>query len=512
MNLSNILKQFGFKSSLFRLSTDVVLVTGSLFAAFIARFFWEVINNSSNTIKPDALFEKFLNGFFYCLPFVLILNIVCYAAFGFYTKGKLYSGKHKIIWVFQAVSLSYLLVALFAFMHSDPLLPRSVLPVSWIITTFALSFARIWTSIWRIIVLPEERLSNRKSNDNIYNILVIGGAGYIGSALLKLLLERGYNVRLFDLFIYGYEPIESLRSNKQLEIQKGDFRRVEDVVKAMQGIDTVIHLGGLVGDPACALDEKLTIEINLMATRMIAEVAKAHKVKRLVFASTCSVYGENDDILNETSPLNPVSLYAKSKIASEEVLEKMSDDDFNPVILRFGTIYGFSGRTRFDLVVNLLTAKAIVDQKITLYGGDQWRPFVHVQDAARGILGIIEAPIKIVAKQTFNVGSDEQNMTLRQAGELIKKIVPDAELIDFGSSEDRRNYKVSFEKIQNSIGFKPSWTVEEGIRQVVDSFKEELITNYQDPKYSNVKFLTEDLLGKLNYTTGWEDVLIEKHE
>ena len=175
-------------------------------------------------------------------------------------------------------------------------------------------------------MLVEEESGNSKANCKISDVLVIGGSGYIGSALLKILLERGYRVRLLDLFLYGYEPINEVKDHPNLDIKQGDLRRVEHVVEAMQGMDAVIHLGALVGDPACALDEKLTIEINLMATRLVAEVAKANKVQRLIFASTCSVYGASDEMLNEHSKLNPVSLYAKSKVASERVLNELKDD------------------------------------------------------------------------------------------------------------------------------------------------------------------------------------------
>ncbi len=233
------------------------------------------------------------------------------------------------------------------------------------------------------------------------HVLVIGGGGYIGSALLPKLLDSGYHVRLLDLLLFGTEPIADVLDHPNLEIVQADFRQVDEVVAAVRGMDTLIHLGAIVGDPACALDEELTIEVNLMATRMIAEVAKGSGVKRFIFASTCSVYGASDEILDERSALNPVSLYARSKIASEKVLRKMADDRFAPVILRFGTIYGLSGRTRFDLVVNLLAAKALIDKQITVFDGDQWRPFVHVDDAAQAVFKVLEAPEKSRAQRNL---------------------------------------------------------------------------------------------------------------
>jgi len=330
--------------------------------------------------------------------------------------------------------------------------------------------------------------------------------------LLPRLLERGYRVRLLDLLLFGKEPIAHVLHHPNLEIIQADFRQVDKVVEAMRGVDTVVHLGGLVGDPACALDENLTIEINLVATRTIAEIAKGMHVRRFIFASTCSVYGASDQVLDERSNLNPVSLYARSKIASEQVLHQLQSDDFSVVILRFGTIYGLSGRTRFDLVVNLLTAKAVVDKKITVFGGDQWRPFVHVDDAARAVMLAVEAPKERVHNETFNVGSNEGNMTLGMVGELVKKLVPDAELIDSGRDGDRRNYRVDFSKIRNRLGFEPQWTVEQGIQQVIEALKSGKVRDYRAAMYSNVKYLTEGATSDAvkQYYLGWEKSLIQQ--
>jgi len=394
-------------------------------------------------------------------------------------------------------------------MSQGGFIPRSVLPISWMMTCFTIGLARLWSFIWRNIILQEEPINRLQSYGRIKRILLIGGGGYIGSALLPNLLKQGYQVRLLDLFLFGFEPIADFKNHKNLEIKKGDLRRIEHVIEAMQDVDAVIHLGGLVGDPACALDEKLTIEINLMATRLIGEVAKAHKVKRFIFASSCSVYGASDKTLNENSTLNPVSLYAKSKVASERVLNELKDDNFIPIMLRFGTIYGFSGRTRFDLVINLLTAKALVEGIITLYGGEQWRPFVHVQDAANSIIATLDAPIHKVANQIFNVGSNEQNMTLLQVGELINQVVPTAKLVDLGIDGDRRNYRVNFDKIYDVLGFRPSWSVEKGIDQVIEAFNNGKISDYKDSKYSNVQSLLNDMDGQLVHSTGWEEQFIE---
>ena len=331
-------------------------------------------------------------------------------------------------------------------------------------------------------------------------VLVIGGAGYIGSALLPKLLDRGFHVTLLDLGMFGADPISNVLSHPRLNYVRGDFRRVDIVVEAMQDADAVVHLGGIVGDPACAVNESLTVDLNVISTKMLVEAAKAVGVQRFIFASTCSVYGasSDDSFLNEDSPLSPVSLYARSKIASEKVIRSViGQDDLAPVILRFGTIYGLSGRTRFDLVVNLLTAMAIVDKKITVFGGDQWRPFVHVDDAAAAILKAIEAPLAVVAWQTLNVGSTQENYRILDVGKLIQAEIPGSQLLECADKSDKRNYRVSFEKIASLLDFRPEWTVRMGVRQVAEAFASGRIRDYKDPLFSNYKFLTDESHSRL---------------
>jgi len=387
-------------------------------------------------------------------------------------------------------------------------MPRSVLFIAWGITMIVMLFARIWSIVWRNLVIQEDGAEIRAARDE-RKVLLIGGAGYIGSALLPKLLKEGYHVRLLDLFLYGREPIKDCLDHPNLEIVEGDFRQIEKVVSSMRDVGSVIHLGGIVGDPACALDEQLTIEINLMATRMIAEVALGKGVRRLVFASTCSVYGASDQILDEQSVLNPVSLYARSKIASEHVLLENRAPGFAPVILRFGTIFGFSGRTRFDLVVNLLTAKAVFDGKITLYDGNQWRPFVHVDDAARAVMTVLEAPTARIDGEVFNIGGDELNYTLQQVGEIIQKMVPSAELLDLGTNADRRNYRVDFRRARCVLAFEPRWTLQQGISQVIDAIRAGDVVDYTLAKYSNVKLLNDDKIHVLGKQSGWERKVLE---
>ena len=439
------------------------------------------------------------------------LGPLLFYAMGFYTKGRSYSGRYKALVILQSTALLFSTVALcLYFVRLQPAFPRSSLLLAFTNGSILLLVARLWAKLWKHLVIQENQLQRASVERGRQSVLVIGGAGYIGSALLPKLLDRGYHVRLLDCFLYGEEPIQPVMQHPNLEVHRGDFRNVDTVVAAMRDMKSVIHLGGLVGDPACALDEELTIQINLIATRMIAQVAKGNRISRFVFASSCSVYGASDQILNERSALNPVSLYARSKIASENVLLGLRGDGFEPVILRFGTIYGLSGRTRFDLVVNLLAAKALVEKIITVYGKDQWRPFLHVHDAGRALMSALDARSESVSPLIFNVGCDEQNRTLGQVGELIRTMVPGSVLRCTEDNVDRRNYRVEFRRIREGLGFEPVWKIEAGVQQVLDAIASGKVTNYQDSKYSNVKFLSApDAREHLPVMEDWVPKLME---
>jgi nucleoside-diphosphate-sugar epimerase len=497
-----------------RLIADAVLINLAILTSLAARFFYIVAFASP---QPNI---DYTNTFWYYLyaygSGAWLLTMVCLIVFalnGFYTYGRFYRGRFKTLVVIQAVSVAYLISGFLIYFFKGLVdLPRGTFTLSWLLVTLYLVGARLWAFLWSNVMSAERSLREKPQERRIRSVCVIGGAGYIGSALLPKLLDKGYRVNLLDLLLYGNEPIQEYLNHPRLKVMQADFRQVDAVVEATRDVDAVIHLGGIVGDPACAIDEDLTLEINLMATRMIAEVAKGSGVNRFIFASTCSVYGTSDQKLDERSELNPVSLYARSKIASEKVLLKMADESFAPVILRLGTVYGLSGRTRFDLVVNLLTAKAVVDGQITIFGGDQWRPFLHVDDAALALLQALEAPLPAVRDQVFNVGSNEQNYTIRQIGEIIHGIVPAAEVVPVNTDYDPRNYWVSFDKARKTLGFTPQWSVEQGAQQVIQAIQSGKVQDYKDAKYSNVKFYTEEGIFRLTRTEGkWAYQLLNEN-
>ncbi|PIQ42556.1 MAG: NAD-dependent dehydratase [Gammaproteobacteria bacterium CG11_big_fil_rev_8_21_14_0_20_46_22] len=474
-----------------RVIADFLMINLALFLAFAVRFLGEFLfhgNAGQAVTSLNAHLAMYGESF---LSISLITLSIFYVS-GFYTRNRRYGKRVKAALIFQAVLVSYILFGVLSyFMRKPGHLPHSVLIMGWTFTLFAVGGSRLWSVIWRKLTIQE--LHQKKPNFYVdkKKVLVIGGAGYIGSALLPKLLDEGYSVRILDLFVYGKEAIQDYLNHPRVQIIQADFRQIDKIVEAVRGVSSVVHLGAIVGDPACSLDEDLTIEVNLIATRMIAEICKGFGVKRFVFASTCSVYGAGDSILNETSALNPVSLYAKSKIACEHVLMKMADHEFSPAILRFSTIFGLSGRTRFDLVVNLLTAKACFDGEITVFGGDQWRPFLHVDDAAASVMSALLADQSKVYKEVFNVGGDALNKTIRDIGKLVKQAVPSAKLIEHGQDADLRNYRAEFSKIRTVLGYEPKWTVEQGIQQIITAINEGRIVNYQEPQFNNAKFLKE---------------------
>jgi nucleoside-diphosphate-sugar epimerase len=322
------------------------------------------------------------------------------------------------------------------------------------------------------------------------SVLVVGGAGYIGSIVIAKLLERSCRVRLLDNLFYGNQAIEPLLSNPNLEFILGDSRNIQDVVRAMSGVRNVIHLAAIVGDPACAEDKANAFQINYAATRMLLEIAKGQGVERFLFASSCSVYGASDSVTDERSETQPISLYAETKLQSEGVLLEARSRSFHPTVLRFATVFGLAPRPRFDLVVNLLTAKAIQDGVITVYNGDQWRPFIHVRDVAAAIVDVFAAPLASVTGEIFNVGDDTLNFTLAQVAEKIREHIPQTR-VEYVENADRRNYRVSFKKIRDCIGYTAKLSLDDGILEIKRAFERREIQNYRQPFYSNVSYLKE---------------------
>jgi nucleoside-diphosphate-sugar epimerase len=368
--------------------------------------------------------------------------------------------------------------------------------------TFFGSIFLLW--VWLCFFLPliclPRYLLNISNQKNVTSyilnqrgpVLIIGGAGYIGTHLIQVLLERGERVVVLDRLMYGPEPIEKFIGNSNFSFLNGDTTDISMLTTSMRGVSAVVHLAGLVGDPACAVDENFTRHTNIVATRMVKQVAESMGVHRLIFASSCSVYGVTDHEIDETGELNPVSLYARTKIDSEHELVKTVSDDFIVTILRFATVFGDSLRPRFDLVANLFTAQAMNGEDLTVMGPSQWRPFIHVHDLARAIALTLKADPKKIQNQVFNVGDERLNMTILELANTVQRVAnklgkyPNINIKELDIA-DRRNYAVSFKKIFKSLGFRASIMMEDGVHEMAMRSLSNEYGNYKAEKYSNVK-------------------------
>lgn len=443
-----------------------------------------------HTDPSSNIVQEFIGYIGDFAPLVTVTLVATLAAFGLYTRSRFYPLREKAIRLLQAVSLAYVAMICIVYLLQQPgdVLPRGLFVIAYLLTLGITISARAAKDGFEKRFTVESNQS--AAQKTIRKVLVVGGAGYIGSILVRDLIEDGYKVRVLDSLLYGDEAIRDLEGHPSFELMTGDFRNITPVVRAVKGVDAVIHLGAIVGDPACAVNEDETIETNLAATRLLTDVCRASNVSRLLFASTCSVYGAAEETVDEHSWLNPVSLYAASKIDSEKVLLSAKGRDFHPVILRLATAYGWSFRPRFDLVVNLLTAKAAVDKKIVIYNGEQWRPFVHVIDISRAFRACLAAPLDVVSGEIFNVGSDKMNYTLQQLAEQMQSLEPGLE-VEYVNNNDARNYRVSFAKIKSRVGFDCRVTLEEGIREIQTELRAGKVANYRDSRYSNVQLVKE---------------------
>lgn len=332
-------------------------------------------------------------------------------------------------------------------------------------------------------------------------VLVIGGAGYLGSVLAEKLLVLGYPVKILDSFIYGKRSIDHFKNDKNVEIIDGDIRNIETVNASVNGVGSVILLAAVVGDPASANRPVQTIETNYLASQMTASACKLKGINRFIYASTCSVYGIGQEVLDESAPLNPVSLYSKTKISSEQSILSMMDKHFAPTIMRMSTLYGYSPRMRFDLVVNTMTMTVYLEKQIKVFGGEQWRPLMYVGDAANAYINVLESDINLMRGKIYNVGSEDQNYRIKDVAlniavtisELTHKKIP---VITEKTNVDSRDYRISFKRIQDELGFKVKNTVSEAAKEIYEKLCSGIIKNPRQKVYYNHYFdSSEELIG-----------------
>ena len=333
---------------------------------------------------------------------------------------------------------------------------------------------------------------------SLNSILITGGAGYVGSVLVRKLVSLGYDVKVIDSLVFGNDGISSLINEKKIEFFNLDIRETEKISSIIQNIDCVIHLAAIVGEPLCKKIPDAAKQINEFATKNLVNICKNKKVKRFIFASTCSNYGSSQNVVNESSPVMPLSLYSECKVNSEKFILDQNNDIFETCVLRFATAHGLSPRMRFDLLVQEFMRDAIVDKKISIFGADFWRPLVHVEDMADACISAIDASSQLISGQIYNVGNDKENYTKIKLAEIIKEFITDIEIEIIKSKKDPRNYKVSFEKIENSLNFEPKYTVRDSVIEILNDIQSGKI-DPRDSEFSNMSKLTEKINALHNY-------------
>lgn len=320
-------------------------------------------------------------------------------------------------------------------------------------------------------------------------IFLTGHKGYVGNVLHQMLRRENFDVIGCDVEYYPQDFFK--QENSGFTNLKEDIR---DITKAdLNGCSAIIHLAALSNDPLGEINPTITNEVNFLATVKLAKLAKAVGVERFVFSSSCSTYGSNNTVVNEESPLSPLTAYANSKVDSELEILKLTDDNFSPIVLRNATAYGISPSQRLDLVVNNLTGSAYTTGKVKLLSdGTSWRPLVHVEDMSRAFIQVLIAPQEKINGQIFNVGSNEDNYTINEIAKIIEEIIPNSK-IEYSekASKDSRTYKVSFDKIANRLGFKTKWNLRDGIKQIYEILKQNNFSenDFKDKKFYRVPYI-----------------------
>ncbi|OGG12579.1 NAD-dependent dehydratase [Candidatus Gottesmanbacteria bacterium RIFCSPHIGHO2_02_FULL_39_11] len=338
-------------------------------------------------------------------------------------------------------------------------------------------------------------------------ILLTGNEGYIGAILSDALLNEGFDAVGYDTGFYNRGSLYTGPKKLKRTIRK-DIRDIEE--KDMEGIDTVIHLAELSNDPLGQNNPELTYLINHEGTKKLIDVCKKSGVSRFIYFSSCSVYGANDEYVDEDSETHPLTMYAKCKVLNENYLLKNSDSHFSPIIFRNATVYGASPRMRFDLAVNNLAGVAFTTHEIKMESdGTAWRPFVHIQDVSRAVIAALKTPSEITHNQIINIGSKKGNYQIKSIAEIISEVFPKCRITKNLAQVDKRNYKVHFEKAEKLLTrFSCSWTLEKGIIELFDRFNTIHLTktDFYSSSYTRLAEISHlKKEGKLDNTLFWRN-------
>lgn len=320
-------------------------------------------------------------------------------------------------------------------------------------------------------------------------VMVTGGAGYVGARLVPKLLDAGYGVTVLDLFMYGSDVLDSVRTHPALKLVKGDLRQPATVAWALKGADAVIHLACISNDPSFELNPALGKSINLDAFRPLVHAAKNEGVRRFVYASSSSVYGIKEGVeVTEDLPLEPLTDYSKFKAICEEILEEEREPGFTTVTLRPATVCGYSPRQRLDVIVNILTNHAVHNGVIKVLGGQQLRPNLHIEDMTDLYVDLLDAPDQQVDGKIWNAG--EKNHSVNALADMVKMVVGPHVKIEQVPTNDLRSYHVSSERIAQELGFRPKHSIEQAVRDLVGAFKSGKLPNAMtDDRYYNIKVM-----------------------
>ncbi|UCD14958.1 MAG: NAD-dependent epimerase/dehydratase family protein [Candidatus Omnitrophota bacterium] len=333
--------------------------------------------------------------------------------------------------------------------------------------------------------------------NRLKTVLVTGGAGYVGAVLVPKLLDKGYRVKVLDLYIYGEDVLDSVKDNSNLEQIKGDIRNQELLKNALCDCDAVIHLACISNDPTFELNPVLSRSINYDAFEPLVRISKKKGVRRFIYASTCSVYGVSDaESITEDHPLVPITDYNKYKGLCEPILLKYQSSDFATVVIRPATVCGYSPRQRFDLTVNILTNHAFNTNRITVFGGKQTRPNIHIEDITDLYCELLELPCEQIAGKIYNAGY--QNCSIAELAELVRDVIVKessehkaAEIVTVPSN-DPRSYRISSEKIRKELNFVPKRTIEDAVGDLIEGFRTGKLKNSMSGRrYYNIKTMKE---------------------
>jgi nucleoside-diphosphate-sugar epimerase len=318
-------------------------------------------------------------------------------------------------------------------------------------------------------------------------VLIVGGAGYVGSPLVYRMWRDGHDVTVLDLMLFGSESLVPLLGHPRFTLVAGDLRDETILDEIVPGHDAVVLLGAIVGEAASNRDTDETFSTNLRGAEAVSDASRRHGVPRFVFLSTCSNYGVSDThgLVSEDAPLMPISPYSESKVLAEKSILAAADSDFHPTVLRLSTAFGISPRMRFDLLVSDFTLAAVRDGEIAIYGEQFWRPFIHVSDIANAINTVLEAESGEVSGEVFNVGDNDNNQQKLSLGQAVQVVLPDTKLTLVERTEDPRSYRVDFSKIETALGFEVQWTIEDGIRELVAALQNGVFPDPTEPKYVN---------------------------